>query len=143
MSIEASELNTSAWDQSENTARWLVVSKYAHLIHELDLIEAFGFWLKHALPGWSIFRPAIERTRADKQHPVFALYQNGNSLGMYETPMEALARIDNDQLTHEFVSLISDTGTATTLLLLGLSPRRHSWRQAIHFTPDSSQQFVR
>jgi hypothetical protein len=90
------------------------VSRYAHLIHELDLIEAFGFWLKHSLPGWSISPPAIERTSTGEQHPIFVLYQDGVSAGVYQTPMEALARIGNEQLTFEYVSLVSgrDPGAA-------------------------------
>lgn len=85
------------------------MSKNAHLFHELDLIEAFGFWLKHALPDWRISRPAIERTSGGEQHPSFVLYHDGVSVGMHRTPMEALTRIGNDQLTAEYVSLVSDT----------------------------------
>jgi hypothetical protein len=89
------------------------VSKHSHLLPALDLIEAFGFWLKRSEPGWSISRPAVERTLDGEQHPIFVLYQDGVSLGTYRTPTEALARIGNERLTREFESLVAGTGTDT------------------------------
>lgn len=93
----------------EFSAKWIVVSKYAHLLTELDLVDAFGFWLKHSLLGWSVSKPAIERTIDGKQYVIFVLYQDGYSVGVYKTPMEALTRIGNDQLTSEYLSLISSS----------------------------------
>lgn len=85
------------------------MSKYAHLLPQLDLIECFGFWLKHSQPGWSISRPAIERSIDGNQHPIFVLYEDGVLVGTFTTPAEALARIGNDRLTAAFVSLVSSS----------------------------------
>jgi len=85
------------------------VSRYDNLIPQLDAIEAFGFWLKISKPGWSISRPAVECIEAGECHPIFVLYQDGASLGVYKTPLDALARIGDDSLTREYLALISDS----------------------------------
>jgi hypothetical protein len=86
------------------------VSKFTNLIPVLDAIEAFGFWLKCSKPGWSILRPTVEQWDSGEHYPIFVLYQKGVSVGVYRTPMDALARINDDDLTREYLSLISDSG---------------------------------
>ncbi len=86
------------------------VSKYVHLIPALDAIEAFGFWLKTSKPGWSISRPAVERLETGECVPIFVRYQDGVSMGVYKTPLDALARIADEGLAREYLSLISDSG---------------------------------
>lgn len=84
------------------------VSKFANLIPAIDAIEAFGFWLRHSRPGWSASRPAVERLESGECHPIFVLYQQGVSVGVYRTPMDALARIGDDDLTREYLMIISN-----------------------------------
>ena len=85
------------------------MSKYDDLIPLIDAIEAFGFWLKHSKPGWSISRPAIERLNISERYPIFVLYHESVSVGVYRTPFDALAKISDDNLTHEYLSIISDS----------------------------------
>jgi hypothetical protein len=85
------------------------VSNYDDLIPLIDAIEAFGFWLKHSKPGWSISRPAVERLKIGERYPIFVLYHESVSVGVYRTPMDALARINDAVLTHEYLSIISDS----------------------------------
>ena len=84
------------------------MSKYDNLIPALDAIEAFGFWLKISKPGWSISRPAVERIQTGDCHPIFVLYQDSVSVGVYKTPLDALTRINDNSLTCEYLSLISN-----------------------------------
>jgi hypothetical protein len=84
------------------------VSKPSDLIHEIDAMEAFGFWLKHFRPGWRIFKPEIELLRIGEGYAFFVLYQAEVSLGIYQSPMDALARIGDDNLTRNNLAIISN-----------------------------------
>lgn len=75
-----------------------------HLLHELDLIEAFGFCLHQDIPEWNISHLAITRTPEGVQHPLFVLYRHGVSIGAYRSAVEALVQIGNDALTSDFYS---------------------------------------
>ena len=85
------------------------MSECNNLIPELDAIEAFGFWLKTSKPGWSISRPAVEPIETGECDPILVLYRDGVSVGVYKTPLDALARISDDNLTCEYLFLISDS----------------------------------
>jgi len=86
------------------------LTKYANLIPELDAIKAFGFWLKCSKAGWTVSRPAVERLETGERYPIFVLYHDGVSVGVYKTPIDALAKINDVNLTREYLSLISDLG---------------------------------
>jgi len=90
-------------------ATYFLVTEYAHLIPELDAIEAFGFWLKSSRAGWTISKPAVERLETGECYPIFVLYHDGVSVGVYETPTDALAKINDGNLSREYLSLISDS----------------------------------
>jgi hypothetical protein len=75
----------------------------------LDAIEAFGFWLKHSKPGWRISRPTVEQLETGDRNVNFVLYQDGVSVGVYKTPTDALGVINDPVLTHEYLSIISDS----------------------------------
>jgi hypothetical protein len=83
------------------------VSKPSNLIHEIDAMEAFGFWLRCSTPGWRISRPEIELLNIGEGYAFFVLYQAEVPLGTYKSPMEALARIGDDNLTRNYLSVIS------------------------------------
>jgi hypothetical protein len=59
------------------------VSKFCNLIPAIDAIEAFRFWLKHFKPGWRISTPAVEQLQTGERYPIFVLYQEGVSVGVY------------------------------------------------------------
>jgi hypothetical protein len=82
--------------------------KHPNLIPALDAIEAFGFWLKHAKPGWSISKPTIERSETGERYPIFALYRDTFWVGRYKTALDALGVIDDAVLIQEYLSIISD-----------------------------------
>jgi hypothetical protein len=84
------------------------VSKTSDLIHEIDAMEAFGFWLRCTTPGWRISKPEIELTNIGEGYAFFVLYQAEVSLGIYRSPMEALARIGDDNLTRNYLAVISN-----------------------------------
>lgn len=87
------------------------MSKSANLIPALDAIEAFGFWLRHFKPGWTISRPAVERIPGEEGYPIFVPYDEGVPSGVYRTPMEALARIGDEDLTREYLAILSGDDT--------------------------------
>lgn len=70
---------------------------------------AFGFWLEHFRPGWCISKPEIELLDIGEGYAFFVLYQEDESLGIYKSPMEALARIGDDNLTRSYLALIANT----------------------------------
>jgi len=40
------------------------------------------------------------------RYPIFVLYHNGASVGVYKTPTDALAKINDGNLTHEYLFMI-------------------------------------
>jgi hypothetical protein len=90
------------------------VSKPADLIHEIDAMEAFGFWLRCSTLGWRISRPEIELLDLGEGYAFFVLYQAEVSLGIYKSPMEALARIGDDNLTHNYLAVIANAEKSST-----------------------------
>jgi hypothetical protein len=82
------------------------MSKPSDLIHEIDAMEAFGFWLRCSKPGWHISRPEIELLNIGKGYAFFVLYQADVSLGNCKSPMEALAKIGDDNLTRSYIAVI-------------------------------------
>jgi hypothetical protein len=85
-----------------------LLSKLVNLNPALDAIEAFGFWLKHAKPGWSISRPEVDYLETGERFPIFVLYYEGVLVGAYRTPLDALAIVEDVALTQEYLSLVSD-----------------------------------
>jgi hypothetical protein len=81
------------------------VFKKPNLVQETDLMEAFGFWLKHTLPGWGTSRPEIRYADSGEPYPVFVLYHDGVAVGEYTSPMAALERIGNTRVTSEYLFL--------------------------------------
>lgn len=74
----------------------------------LSVLEAFRFWLRRSVPEWDISLPKDEIVEIGKEYPPFYLYCNGVSVGMVESPMEALEKIGNINLLQNYVRLITE-----------------------------------
>lgn len=83
-----------------------LLSKLVNLVPALDAIEAFGFWLKHAKPGWSISRPDVESLETGECYPIFTLRHEGVPVGAYKAPVDALGVIGDVALTQEYRALV-------------------------------------
>lgn len=90
------------------------MSKLSDLIPEIDAMEAFGFWLRRSKPGWRISRPEIELLNVGEGYAFFILYQADVSLGIYKSPIEALARIGDDDLTRSYMAAVSNAEKSDT-----------------------------
>jgi hypothetical protein len=81
------------------------VSKLADLIPAIDAIGAFGFWLPGTKLGWSISHTAVASLPTGEHFPIFVLYENRTAVGLYQCPLDALARIGDDELTKTYQCL--------------------------------------
>jgi hypothetical protein len=80
----------------------------------LSHLEAFRFWLRQSVPEWDISLPRDEIVEMGKEYPAFPLYCNGVSVGMVESPIEALEKIGNINLLQNYVRLITEGPDAPT-----------------------------
>jgi hypothetical protein len=74
----------------------------------LSNLEAFRFWLHGTVPEWDISLPEGEIVETGKEYPPFSLYRNGVSVGMVESPREALENIGNINLLQNYIKLITE-----------------------------------
>jgi hypothetical protein len=115
------------------------MSKFSEPRSAIDAIEAFGYWLKQFEPGWNISRPAVEQLDTGEWHSIFVLYQAGVSIGVYKTPMEALARINDDDLTRKYLSVIAEPAS----LALRSADVGFMLRAGSIIRPEAPQEFLR
>ena len=59
--------------------------------------------------------PIDEIVKAGKQYPLFHLYCNNVSVGMVESPIEALEKIGDIDFLQDYVRLITDDPDAPTV----------------------------
>jgi hypothetical protein len=81
----------------------------------LSDLEAFRFWLRRSVPEWDTSLPIDEIVETGKKYPPFHLYCNGVSVGMVESPIEALEKIGNINLLQSYVRLITEDPDAPTV----------------------------
>ncbi|MDB5841051.1 MAG: hypothetical protein JWQ23_3003 [Herminiimonas sp.] len=70
---------------------------------------------------------------------IFVLYQAGVSIGVYKTPMEALARINDDDLTRKYLSVIAEPAS----LALRSADVGFMLRAGSIIRPEAPQEFLR
>lgn len=81
----------------------------------LSHLEAVRAWLRQSAPEWDISLPRDEIVETGKEYPPFHLYCNGVSVGMVESPTEALEKIGNVNLLQEYIMLITEELDASTV----------------------------
>jgi hypothetical protein len=81
----------------------------------LSHLEAFRFWLNRAVPERDISLPEGEIVESGKKYPPFHLYYHGVSVGMVESPIEALENIGNFKLLQDYVKLITEDPDEPTI----------------------------
>jgi hypothetical protein len=74
----------------------------------LSHLEAFRFFLRQSVLEWDISLPRDEIVDTGREYPPFHLYCNGVSVGIVESPIEALEKIGYIQLIIEYVRLMTE-----------------------------------
>jgi hypothetical protein len=73
----------------------------------LSYLQAFRYWLRSEAPGWDISLPEDERFEEGKEYPPFHLYRQGVSVGMVESPLQALDKIGDSKLLKKYEELLN------------------------------------
>lgn len=74
----------------------------------LSHLEAFRFWLHGIGPEWNISLPEEKIVKFGLEYPPIQIYRHGVSVGMVESPIEALEKIGNIKLLQNYVRLITE-----------------------------------
>lgn len=73
----------------------------------LSHLQAFRYWLRSEAPNWDISLPKDETLEEGKEYPPFHLYREGISVGMVESPLQALDKIGDSRLLKEYEKLLN------------------------------------
>lgn len=73
----------------------------------LSNLQAFRYWLRSEAHEWDISLPEDELVDEGKEYPLFHLYWQGVSVGMVESPLQALDRIGNRELLQKYERLLN------------------------------------
>lgn len=72
----------------------------------LSHLQAFRYWLRSEAPEWDISLPEDEVVDDGKEYPPFHLYRQGISVGMVESPLQALEKIGDGRLLKKYEQLL-------------------------------------
>jgi hypothetical protein len=81
----------------------------------LSQLEAFRISLRTSSPEWDISLQRDEIVETGKDYPPFHLYCNGESVGIVESPIEALVKIGNINSLQNNDRLITEDPDAPTV----------------------------
>ena len=74
----------------------------------LSHLQAFRYWLHSEASEWDISLPEDEPVEEGKEYPQFHLYRHGVSVGMVESPLQALEKIGDSKLLQEYDRLAAE-----------------------------------
>jgi len=66
------------------------------------------YWLRSMAPGWDISLPKDEVIPEGKEYPPFHLYHHGISVGLVESPRQALEKTGDPWLLQEYERLVNE-----------------------------------
>lgn len=73
----------------------------------LSHLQAVRYWLRGVAPEWDISLPQDEVVAEGKDYPSFHLYRHGVSVGLVESPRQALEKTGDHWMLREYERLLA------------------------------------